>query len=86
MTKDRIVKIIEIEAHKNLIIVDSGTKENPLYSMSGVDLMAKSLVRLLNIDSVSFSEAELICEEEGCGHPLRVQRICTNKDCICYEY
>ena len=52
MTEEQIIQIIKLEAHKNLTIVDEGTDSYNDYVIRGVDLMAKSLVKLFTIPAV----------------------------------
>lgn len=52
MTEEQIIEIIKLEAHKNLTIVDEGTDSYNDYVIRGVDLMAKSLVKLFAIPAV----------------------------------
>lgn len=64
MTEEQIIKIIKLEAHKNLTIVDEGTDSYNDYVIRGVDLMAKSLVKLLTIHAV-VGRSEQFCECDG---------------------
>ncbi len=85
MTEEQIIEIIKLEAHKNLTIVDEGTDPYNDYVIRGVDLMAKSLVKLFAIPVV-VQQSELLCEHsmivnrdtmnsmicsKGCGHEIK---------------
>ena len=62
MTEEQIIEIIKLEAHKNLTIVDEGTDSYNDYVIRGVDLMAKSLVKLFTIPAVVGRSEQLPCD------------------------
>jgi len=79
MTEEKIIEIIKLEAHKNLTIVDEGTDSYNDYVIRGVDLMAKSLVKLFSIPVVSNNEVA-VCYHEHTFKDLRgVKRCCKCK-------
>ena len=61
MTEEQIIEIIKLEAHKNLTIVDEGTDSYNDYVIRGVDLMAKSLVKLFTIPAVVGRSEQSYC-------------------------
>jgi hypothetical protein len=81
MTEEQIIEIIKLEAHKNLIIVDEGTDSYNDYVIRGVDLMAKSLVKLFDIPTVISS----VCEHKW-EHYLPEHEIQICKKCISLRF
>lgn len=75
MTEEQIIEIIKLEAHKNLTIVDEGTDSYNDYVIRGVDLMAKSLVKLFSMPDVS---NHVVCDDW-----IHQERIKNNDDNYC---
>lgn len=71
MTEEQIIEIIKLEAHKNLTIVDDGTDSYNDYVIRGVDLMAKSLVKLFAIPAIS----EHVQNYKDCKVPCRYRDV-----------